>query len=568
MVRWSRQVEREAKQHFSEKLCFHRHQPHIRRILKQASYKSSKSRERGAKRTGNGEGDRMTLLRGRPSLQVASTSYQSPVHLYRRILRLANNLARTWDDETIYHAQRYLAQRNVKKWGEAAAADRKGSSSSRGVGESRAAEPQGGEASSLSPSTAIQAAQYRPFMRLKSHLSLLQRAHRGGRDEMVKALDWTYARRGVLRWAGLRPFLSKAASPEEGPAYAVTSITKEGKGNAGKLGTAYAPSPALISLLSSPLITHSPSSNGDSSSSSSLPTFTLPLPREGATGGHPFHKLANKQRNSAAKVIKRKLGRVRVPLGEEVVRGVEGRVRGDTERLRLVGQQEDAASSSKGKARSASSLQQRGPLHPESEHFARQKRRVWAALLSRIPILPMPKGAEGEPAGQHEEEEQGRTDVLSPSSRSKARLRRSLYLSPSRLPTASIPGLVEAWNRRLSLASSSSPAEPPPSPGRNEDVTAGLVARRRSPFFIPFNLSPLSLFRTNEKRPPSVPALASQARVAALLEADEEEEAAAGTISKRRSGRGGGGGNGARAGAGQGRMRMGSEEEERWVRMT
>lgn len=55
----------------------------------------------------------------------------------------------------------------------------------------------------LSDAVNVTLQEYRPFKRLKSHLSLLTRAEQGHREPMQKLLDWTYARRGVLRWQAL-----------------------------------------------------------------------------------------------------------------------------------------------------------------------------------------------------------------------------------------------------------------------------------------------------------------------------------------------------------------------------
>ncbi|PWN30950.1 hypothetical protein BDZ90DRAFT_229940 [Jaminaea rosea] len=477
----------------------------------------------------------MTLLPGRPSLQVASTSYQSPLHLYRRILRLANAIAARWEDDTIFQAQRYLAQRNVRKWIEA---------TSRGSLEARQGfDGQASEWSSSRPGgdgevafQTIEAAQYRPFKRLKSHLSLLQCAHNGGRKEMEKVLDWTYARRGVLRWAGLRPFLDRPNPLGECSTHATSSHR-----HSPSPAASYPPSPALLALLSSPLITHSSSGSGSSSSSppssSSWANFTLPLPREGKTRHNPRSRLRNKELNAVAKVVKRKLERVRIPLPTRVVMRVE-------ERAKSVGGAEGGEATTRARAAGQENQgEEWGPLHPSTPNFARQKRRVWAALLSRLPILPEVKHATGgEERQENDQAEPSSTGSPRAASASAFRPQLRRYLSPPSLPTDPIPSLIEAWNNHLSL-----------SRGTPED-------KSRRPKSIAFHLSPLSLFRTDERRPPTLPA--PQESVRALQRCgggpvEEVEKGAKGRARARMTKQG-------RIDRAQGKM--GTKEEEEWIR--
>lgn len=162
----------------------------------------------------------------RTSLQVRPSSYKPPVHLYRAALRLANLLAKRFADPYIYHVQRHLAVRYVRRWDEAEE-DRlegleKATKSKKKDGDeavqafNKTIDPQDAAKAStflvrLPPSLAstenshtIPLDQYRPFKRLKAHLSLLRRAEQGHPEAVVKVLDSTYARNGLLRWASLR----------------------------------------------------------------------------------------------------------------------------------------------------------------------------------------------------------------------------------------------------------------------------------------------------------------------------------------------------------------------------
>lgn len=133
---------------------------------------------------------RRSPLAPRPTgLKVSPDSYQSPKSVYRRILRLAKVLSLRWSEDAIFQVHRHLAQRFLAQHSRALA--------------SKSAENPPPPPSPTEP-VQIPVEQYRPFKRLKQQLSLLTKAEHGQRQPMEKVLDWTFARRGELRWRALR----------------------------------------------------------------------------------------------------------------------------------------------------------------------------------------------------------------------------------------------------------------------------------------------------------------------------------------------------------------------------
>ncbi|CAO1626298.1 unnamed protein product [Parajaminaea phylloscopi] len=400
---------------------------------------------------------RRSPLKPRPqSLQVSSASYESPIAIYRAILRLAQTLALRWGDDAIFHAQRHLAQRYMRQHSCAPSAEPVPKSAALGA----------------ETACKVTIEQYRPFKRLKSHHSMLSRAEQGHQEQVRKLMDWTYARRGVLRWQALRPFLT--------PCIPATM-------------RAPAPSsPALLALLNSPFA--GVGNRGASSSEDSQITF--PLPREGKTGGDPTRKLVNKARNAEAKTLKRNLDRLELPLGIPAIRAME----------RNVTFPDEGASRMKAPRESQSATQKvgkYGPLHPSARNFQRQKRRMWETLLSEIPVLPPPaRSSDGSTdfvlqqlESYHLRNRTGGEEALQESgaAHGQKRSQSRFWLSPERLPTDDIPLLVQAWNTSLSLTPTSEKEARVPAASASTKKTQSLA--------LPLCFSTHAIFKHNRATP-------------------------------------------------------------------
>lgn len=215
-----------------------------------------------------------------------------------------------------------------------------------------------------------------------------------------------------------------------------------------------APSPAFIALLINP------ASGGGNRSSALLapsgPTFTLPLPREGTTGGSPSQKLENKLRNATAETVKRTLDKLKLPLGISVIQNIEANA---------VSIPDDGAETPlQSKTQQSATVGHRfGTLHPSAPNFSRQKRRIWGFLLSEIPILPppppLPDGSMSfvlQQLASHHARQQSpkQMDFSGQASSLVSEPRRThrFWLSRRRLPTDDIPLLVSAWNQYFALS--------------------------------------------------------------------------------------------------------------------
>lgn len=111
---------------------------------------------------------------------------ENPLHIYRKILRLAHRLAERWQDPYIFWTCKHISMRNLGR------RERGG----------RIVKAPWAAISSSENSTRIAAQARAAFKRLKSTRNALIKAEQGGKKEMLNILQRTYAVQGILLHMG------------------------------------------------------------------------------------------------------------------------------------------------------------------------------------------------------------------------------------------------------------------------------------------------------------------------------------------------------------------------------